>query len=185
MITIKIPDREYYNEDTNEFISVKGPVLTMEHSLLSIRKWESKWHQPFMGKKEPTFEQMLDYFRCMTITPKDVGIEVFHGLSAENVAELKAYIGDSMTATTFHTYPGKKKGKASGPSIITAEVVYGWMFQNGIPLECEKWHFNQLMTLIRVCAQQGGVNPKMSKKDILAQNKALNEARKAKLGTRG
>jgi len=185
MLTINTPDREFFNEQTGEFLTVPGITLTMEHSLLSIRKWESKWHRAFLSKEEPTPEQMLDYFRCMTISPKNVDIKVFMSLSLENIQTIKEYINDTMTATTFSSYMNSKRGARKGPKIVTAEVVYGWMVDYGIPFECEKWHYNQLMTLIRVCAQQNAGNPKMSKKDVLAQNRALNEARKSKLGTKG
>lgn len=186
MLTITTPDREFFNEKTGEFLTVKGTTLTMEHSLLSIRKWESKWHRPFLSAEEPTVEQMLDYFRCMTITPKNVDAKVFNGLSYENIQKIKEYINDPMTATTFRSRPNSaRRGGNHGPKIITAEVVYGWMVEYGIPFECERWHYNQLMTLVRVCAQQNSMSPKMTKKEILSENRALNEARKAKLGTKG
>lgn len=182
MLRIIIPETEVYDEVKGEFSYVREQTLCLEHSLLSISKWESKWHTPFIvrSKKEShTNEQMLDYIRCMTIN-KEVDPLVYASLTPKNLAEINAYISDPMTATTVKDGPGAPfRGE-----IVTSELIYYWMVSLNIPIECEKWHINRLIMLIKVCAAKN--NPKkMSNRAILSQNRALNEARKKAYGTRG
>lgn len=183
MLHITIPEQEYYDENREEFINIKAQSLTMEHSLISISKWEAKWKKSyFSDTTQKTEEEILDYFRCMTITPQKIDPIVFKGLSKENVEQITAYINDPMTATTI------KENQARGgrKEIITSEIVYYWMIAQQIPIEFEKWHINRLLTLIKVCAIKNDPNPKkMNKGAIMRQNRALNKARRARMGTRG
>lgn len=183
MLKIVIPETEYYDEGTNQFVTVKEQTLMLEHSLVSISKWESKWHKPFLHQGEDfSEEEALDYFRCMTIT-QNVNPLVYHALTPTNILEIKEYIDNPMTATTIKKLPGG--GGKHANRIITSEVIYYWMVSHQIPSEYEKWHLARLLTLIQVCNIENGPKKNMSKKDIYAQNKALNEARRKRFGSSG
>lgn len=179
MLQIKIPDVEFYDERTNEFVIQKGCVLTMEHSLLSLAKWESKWHIPFLSDKDKTDEQLLDYYRCMTIT-KNVKPSVFNNFDSRIVKAISDYMNDPMTATWFND-----RGRNNDRSVITAEILYYDMIALGIPFECEKWHLNRLLTLIRVVSEKSKPPKKMTRDEVLAQQRRLNAERRAKMKTKG
>lgn len=176
MLQITIPEREYYDEATEMFIHVKKQSLCLEHSLISISKWESKTTKPFLKTLERiTPSEFMEYIRCMTITP-NVDPLVYNGLTEQNIKEIQNYTEAKMTATTF-----SDNRQSGGRQIITSELIYYWMTTFNIPFECEKWHINRLLTLIRICSIKS--NPKghkMSKKQIYEQNRALNSARKGK-----
>ena len=179
MLTITIPDSELFNEATQEFLKVKGQTITLEHSLVSVSKWESKWKKPFLGYGEKTEEEIMYYIRCMTIT-QNVNPIIYSGLTNENLKEIMAYIDDKMTATTF-----KDNQQRHSREIITAEIIYYWMVELGIPFECQKWHLNRLLTLVNVCSIKQAPAKKMSRKDAMAQQSQLNAARRAKFKSRG
>lgn len=179
MLTIKIPDREWFNDATQEFITVKGTTLQLEHSLVSLSKWEAKWNIPFLSKDEKTIEQTLDYIRCMTIT-QNVNPMVYEQLSEENIEQINNYINTSKTATTFNNLDHK-----SSREIVTSELIYYWMIALNVPMECQKWHLNRLLTLIRVCNAKNAPPKKMSARDIMSRNSALNAARRKKYNTKG
>ena len=178
MLQITIPSFEYYDEKENMIVSVKGQDLQLEHSLVSISKWESKWKKPFLDPNPKTRAETIDYVRCMTLT-QNVKPALYQGLTYDNIKQVNDYIMDPMTATTFKKRPIKSSG------IATSEVIYCSMFQLEIPKECEKWHLNRLLTLIRVCDEKGQPGKKMSKRDVMSQYRSLNAARRAKYGTRG
>lgn len=179
MLILKIPEQEYYNNLTGEFVNCRACTLKLEHSLVSISKWESKWKKPFLTDKEKTPAEFIDYIRCMTIN-QDVPEEAYQLLGYDNVKKIEEYIMDSATATTV-TDRRKGGGKSETP---TSELIYYWMISNGIPFECEKWRLNRLITLIKVCNAKG--NPQqMSKQEIYAMNAALNSSRRAATGSRG
>lgn len=178
--TIVVKPRELYDEEHHRFIQVKETKVVLEHSLLSVKKWESKFKKPFLVENAlDTTEKILYYFECMTISPQNPDPNLYLCFTQEDIKELMDYINDPMTATWF----GEDKRKNKKPfkkEIITAEVLYWEMIQLQIPIEFQKWHLNQLLTLIRVCNAKN--NPeKMSKKDILAQNAEINRARHAKM----
>lgn len=175
MLTIRIPAVDFWDESKEEFVSTKEQTLRLEHSLVSISKWESKWHKPFLSKKEKTIEEILDYIRCMTIT-QNINPDVYGRLTNDNIARINDYIDDSMTATWFSD---EKRPKASG-KVITSEVIYYWMVTLNIPFECQKWHLNRLLTLIRVCNEENKTPKKLSRSEILRRNAALNAARRKK-----
>lgn len=180
MHKIVVKGREFFDERTEEFVSTKDTVLCLEHSLISVSKWESKWHKPFLSTQNKTEEEMLDYIRCMTIT-QNVDNNVYYGLSQDNLMEIKNYMEDPMTATWFNDKNNPKSKQKS----VTAELIYYWMISLGIPIELEKWHLNRLLTLIRVCNLENAPKKKMKRGDILKQNTALNQARRGMLGTTG
>lgn len=181
MLTITIPGVELFNEETMEFSYGEGATLTLEHSLISLSKWESIWHKPFLSEKDAmTPEETISYVKCMCMS-QHVNEEVFNRLTTKNLEEIKAYIGDSMTATTFSD---EKRGSGRR-EILTNEVIYGQMFALQIPFECQKWHLNRLLTLIKVCNLRNQPQKKMNKADILSRNARINAERKARLGTNG
>lgn len=173
-LVITIPDRELFNEETCEFVKVKGATLKLEHSLVSISKWESKWKKPFLEGIQPG-EETIDYIKFMTLT-QNIDPMVYIGMPSDVMKQIDNYIDDKMTATTI-TRRNQKRGRKR---IITSELVYCWMIQLGIPIEFQKWHFNRLMTLIEVCEAEGQPPQKMSPKEIRQQNAALNAARRKK-----
>lgn len=170
MLQISIPAQEYFDERTEEFINVKAYTLQLEHSLISISKWEAKWQKPFLGKEEKTEEETIDYIRCMTIT-QNVDPMAYYAIPRDELERIKAYIHAPMTATWFNDRDNRPPTR----KIITSELIYYWMVANSIPFECEKWHFNRLMTLIRICGEKNQPAKKMSKQDrkaLMAQRRA-------------
>lgn len=183
MLHITIPAREFY--DGKEFFNVKEYELTLEHSLVSISKWESKWKKPFIGDDEKTVEEQLDYVKCMTITQR-VPDHVYSGLTTKNMEDVQEYIGDSRTATFFTERKNPNQHGVKKKETITSELIYYWMIGLEVPMECQKWHLNRLLTLIRICNIKNNKNPKkMGKKNTLANNHKVNAARRAKMGTSG
>ena len=185
MLRIEVPpvEAEYWSEEKQEFVyqeAFKGQVLQLEHSLVSLSKWESKHHKRFLDDDNKTSEEMLDYVRCMTIT-QNVDPKTYDNLTQKNLQEIKEYIEDPMTATTFN----ETSRPARNSERISAELIYYWMIALNIPPEYQKWHLNRLLTLIRVCNIKNTPAKKMSNKDILSRNRALNAARLKKHHTRG
>ena len=178
MLLLTIPPIEMYNESTNEFIYSKETTLTLEHSLVSLSKWESRWNKPFLSKEDKTIEETIDYIKCMTIT-QNVNPDVYNRLTNDNIKAINDYIEASMTATTFsdNGHPSRE--------IVTSELIYYWMISLNIPMECQKWHLNRLLTLIRVCNVKNTPPRKMSRREIMNRNAALNAARRKKYNSTG
>lgn len=181
MLQLAIPlGPEIFDDEKQEFVTPDTKILQLEHSLISLSKWESKWCKPFFGKEEKTPEETIDYIKCMTIT-QNVNDEVYTHLTRDNIMQVNKYIEAPMTATTFSK---SKNGKGSR-EIVTSELIYYWMITLNIPSEYQKWHLNRLLTLIQVCNVKNEPAKKMSNKEIMNRNRALNAARKKKLNTRG
>lgn len=180
MLQIVIPKLERWDEEAECFVVSQERTLQMEHSLVSLSKWESKWNKPFLSNQEKTTEEILDYIRCMILT-KNVDDDVLLFLNDKHITKIKEYIEAPMTATTF----SNKKKVGSNNEQITSELIYYWMIAMNIPWECQKWHLNRLITLIKVCEIKNQPPRKMSKREIMSRNSALNAERKKKMNTRG
>lgn len=184
MLKINIPEIQdlYVN---NQFINVPATTLELEHSLVSVHLWESKWHKPFLDNNDKSYEEIIDYVRCMTVFPEDVNPIVYRSLDQNAIKTIIDYINEPMTATWFS---GDKNSKVKGRNRrekVTAELIYYWMIASGIPYECREWHLNQLLTLIQVVSVKNGPEKKVSKREAAMQRKALNEARRAKYNSKG
>lgn len=181
MLQISIPiSPEGWDEEKQEFVEPQEKILQLEHSLVSVSKWESKWHKAFLTNNSKTDEEMFDYIRCMTIT-QNVDPSLYNYLTANNVEQIKAYIEDPMSATII----SKGSEGKSNREIVTSELIYYWMISLNIPMECQKWHLNRLLKLIEVCNIKNTPPKKRSKSDIMRSNAALNAARRKQLGTKG
>lgn len=179
MLTIEIPEQELFDDVNDRFVILKSKKLQLEHSLVSLSKWESKWERAFLGKEKMTDEQIIDYIRCMTIT-QNIDSSVYDRLTVDNIKDVDSYINRKMTATTFHNLQEKPDR-----SVVTAEIIYYWMITMGIPMECQKWHLNRLLTLIKVCALKNSPPRKMSKSTAMSRQRSLNAARRRATGSRG
>ena len=182
MLQIDIPiSPEGWDEEKQEFVEPKYKSLQLEHSLVSLSKWESKWHKSFLSHSDKTEEETLDYIKCMTVTT-NVDPDVYNHITREHIQKINDYITDPMTATCFSEK--EQKGKLNN-DVITSELVYYWMIALNIPFECQKWHLNRLITLIRVCNIKNQPPKKMGREELLKRNNALNAARRKKFNTKG
>ena len=182
---LEIKETEMFDDRTGRFVTVKPTTLSLEHSLISVSKWESKYHIPFLDEKREMTGAELDYYiQCMTINP-NVNPAVYACITPKQVEEILEYIKNPMTATWFGAKNNKRKGFGYGREIITSELIYGWMVSYGVPAEYEKWHLNRLLTLLQVCNEQNTPPKKMSKNDIIRDNDAINAARRAAMHSRG
>ena len=180
MLQLTIPANEQWDEQRQMFIQTKEQTLDLEHSLVSLSKWESKWNKPFLSKNGITQEETLDYIKCMTIT-KNVDPNIYTALTNEHIEMINKYIESPMTATTFND---SKQG-GHNREVITSELIYYWMIALQIPFECQKWHLNRLLTLIRVCNIKNAPPKKMSKRATASQYAQLNAARRKQMNTKG
>lgn len=179
MLEIIIPSIDLWDERKQEFVVLKGATLKLEHSLVSLSKWESKWRKPFLSKENKTQEETIDYIKCMTLT-QNVDPNIYQYINNETVNKILSYINEPMTATTF-----REEKKGGSREIITSELIYYWMIALNIPFECQKWHLNRLLTLIRVCDIKNQPPKKMSKREIMSRNASLNAARRKQLNSKG
>lgn len=180
MLQITIPAGEMYDERDQTFISIKGQTLQLEHSLISLSKWESKWCKSFLSNPDKNLEETIDYIRCMTLN-NNVDPNVYLFLTNENIKEINDYIAAPMTATYFSE---DKTGRKNN-EIITSELIYYWMIAQNIPVDFQKWHLNRLLTLIRVCNIKNSPPKKHSKRELMSRNAALNAARRKQFNTKG
>lgn len=176
MLTLEVAQKELFDERTGEFTIIPKMELRLEHSLISLSKWESKWKKPFLNLETPTMEELIDYICCMSID-KTIDYKVIATLPMEDITKIRDYIADPRTATTVSDRRGRRGGKKE---VYTSELLYYYMIYYGIPFQCEKWHLNRLLMLIRVCGVKGGTtNQEMTLNEIFAQNTKLNNARRA------
>lgn len=179
MLTIVLPKIELYDSKENLFINYDEQIIHLEHSLVAISKWESKFHKSFFLEGNRTTDEILFYIECMIIESESV-LYLHERLTDEILSTIDEYMGDIMTATTFSSI--KSKGRAE---IVTSELVYYWMVSFGIPFECQYWHISRLMTLIQICCVKNSPSKKMSKKEQALMNSKINQMRRKKLNTTG
>lgn len=180
MLEITVPGEEAYDEISQLFTTVGDTTLQLEHSLISLSKWESEFQKPFLSSDEKTSEETDAYIKAMVLTP-DFPPEVLSRLSSKNYEQINEYIGNKMSATWFTELPGAPKSSEA----ITSELIYYWLVSFGIPFEVQTWHLNRLLTLVRVCNVKSQKPQKMTREQIAARNRELNAQRRAQLGTRG
>ncbi len=180
MLSVFIPAEELWDEHKEEFVRRAAVTLQLEHSLVSISKWEARWNKPFLSKAEKTYEETLDYIRCMTLT-QNVPPDSYGRIPGEGFSQIQKYIDAPMTATTFSKDPPGSVNRET----ITSEIIYYWMIEFGIPFECQKWHLNRLLTLIKVCERKSRPQKKMGAQKLMARNRRLNAARRSMLHSRG
>ena len=179
MLTLVVPAREFFDDQAQIFITIPGQTICLEHSLISLRRWESNWQKPYLSKIPKTKMELLDYIRCMSVN-KEIPLETVMALSEAQLKKINNYIEAAMTATTF-----SKDDASPSRQIMTAEIIYWQMINNKIPFECEKWHLNRLFTLIRVCSLKNQSPKKMSKQQIVNRNKQINQERRAQMNSKG
>lgn len=180
MLTLTIEDTEFFNETIEEYVPVKGQTLELEHSLISLSKWESKWGQAWLGRKEKTAEQAEDYIVQMTLT-RNVNPLLYQALTPAHYKEVADYINRRMTATWFTENPNEPPSS----EVVTAELIYYWMIALEIPFECQKWHLDRLLTLIQVCNRKNQPPKKVDRREALERQRALNAARRAQYNSKG
>lgn len=179
MLRIIVPGGELFNEETNEFTEFDPVVLDLEHSLVSLSKWESKFQKPFLVGGEKSSEEVLGYVEAMVLT-LDFPKEALTRLSNANLSEINDYIDSSQSATTFSDKASNSRGE-----IVTSELIYYWMIGFNIPIECENWHLNRLFALLKICSIKNSKEKKMSPQALAERNRKLNEERRKKLNSRG
>lgn len=179
MLTLVVAAREFYDEVKGEFINIPEQTLYLEHSLISLSRWESIWKKPYLSKTPKTKIEILDYIRCMSVN-KSISSEVVMSLSDDQFRQINNYIEAPMTATTF-----QKDNTPPNRQIMTAEMIYWEMISNQIPFDCEKWHLNRLFTLIRVCGIKSQKPKKMGRQETINRNRQINQARRAQLNSKG
>lgn len=185
MLKITIPGIENWDKENQEFVYTDSVELVLEHSLVSLSKWEAEFEKPFLGPDQKTTEETLGYFRHMTLTP-DISPEVYNRLTDDHVHQINQYLGAKMTATWFVDH--SQKPNRGRKEIITSEIIYNWMLDMKIPFDRETWHLNKLITLIKVRNEKNSPNQKgnkMTPREVAQRNRELNEQRLAKLGTSG
>lgn len=180
MLRIIVEGDENFDEEKQEFLNVEDVVLDLEHSLLSLSKWESKYQKPFLSSNNKSSEEMFGYLAAMIMTP-NVESDVLYRCSQDTIDRIQEYIDSPQSATTFGMMPERK-----GPGeIITAELIYYWMVAFNIPFECETWHLNRLFALIRICNIKNSKPKRIPKHEMAMRNRELNAQRRAQLGTSG
>lgn len=180
MLNLVVFGTEYFDEETETFETVGSFELKLEHSLISLSKWESKHQKPFLTYESKTPTEILSYVESMIIT-KNYPEDLFTRLTQKNLDEINAYIESKESATTFGSMP-ERRGRGE---VITSELIYYWMVAFNIPFECERWHLNRLFALIRICNIKNSKPKKMSRNELIQRNRELNEQRKAEFNTRG
>lgn len=180
MLIIDVPKADLFDEDTQQFVTFNGESLALEHSLVSLSKWEEITEKPFLGREEKTREETIEYIKCMNSSPVN-DPNVYMNMTSSNFDDISKYIDRKMTATTFKEIPGSRN---SG-EFITAEIIYYWMIALQVPIEFQYWHLNKLLTLIKVLNLKNAPAKKMGKQSAAQQRRMLNDQRLAQMNTTG
>lgn len=182
MLKIIVGEQDLFDEETSTFTtSGTGVELILEHSLVSVSKWESKFKKPFLAGTEKNREETMAYIEAMIVSPVDHPLDIVTMLVAADVAKINEYIESTESATTFPNAP-QSKGRTE---TITSELIYYWMVTFNIPFECERWHLNRLLTLIRICAAKNSKPKKMGRNEAAQRQRQLNMERRAQLNSSG
>lgn len=180
MLKIIVLGEEFYDEVTESFNTVGDLVLELEHSLVSLSKWESEFQKPFLSPGKKTTQEVYDYIKTMILS-EEYPSNILDRFSAENFQQINDYIESKQSATTF----GEMPPNSGRSEVITSELIYYWMVTFNIPFECEVWHLNRLFALIRICNVKNSKPKKMSRNQLAQRNRELNAQRKEQLGTTG
>ena len=180
MLRLSIVTTEGYDEINSEFVDGVAVEIELEHSLVSLSKWESKHEKPFLSEEKLSNKLLMDYIKMMVIGD-DPGENVWSKLSPGNIQEIQEYINAKMTATWFN----EPQATPAAREVVTAEIIYYWMITLGIPFECQHWHLNRLLTLIKVCNYKNAPKKKMGRSEAAIQQRELNRMRRQQLGTTG
>jgi len=180
MLKLIIPQEESFDEATNRFVVTKATILEFEHSLASLSKWESTFERPFLSNDKKSSEEVIAYVEMMLLTP-DVSVETLESLTQVHYDKINQYISSKQTATTINEV--RKGGR--GGEVITAEIIYYWMVSMGIPFECQYWHLNRLLMLIKVINRKNEPSRKLGRNEAARKQRELNEQRRAQFNTRG
>lgn len=184
MLEIIVPKQELFDDSKQEFVELPTVTIQLEHSLVSLSKWESKWEKPFLDDRKKTDAESVDYVRCM-VTTKNYDPAVLSRLDSDQVEQISEYIDAKMTATWFNEPKSKPTGKKE---VVTAELIYYWMISLTIPFECQHWHLNRLLTLVKVCNEKNKPEKdrrKMSRSELASRNRELNAQRRAQMKSSG
>lgn len=181
MLPIHVEARELWDEENQQFINTEPFDLLLEHSLFSISKWEAKYHKPYITS-DKTAEEALDYLSMMVIGKQPDPI-VFRLLTEDQIKKINKYINDPMTATVFSEEEEKEaNGQQKRNKFVTSEEIYYWMTAQNIPFECQYWHLNRLITLVKICAIENKPKDKKKKRmtssDLAARRAKMEAARK-------
>lgn len=183
ILHITIPGKENWDSVKEEFIYEEDAELYLQHSLVTVAEWEARWKISFLDTDNKTPEQITDYIKIMTINQNEVDDSVYKRLTKENLDEINRYLKDEMSATTI-TDHGTPESNGRN-EIITAEIVYYWMFSHNVPVEFENWHFNRLITLLKTCNIKSNPDNKMTKQETAKMYAEMNKARRQKYNSKG
>lgn len=177
MLKLLIDSFDVWDDNSQEFITYDKKTICLEHSLLSVSKWESIYKKPFLNESEKSPQEVIDYFKCMLIDESDS--VYLNNISDKDVQKIQEYIEDPMTASWVSGDTSRDR------SVITSELIYYWMVSAQIPFETERWHLNRLLMLIRIFGEKTNPSRKKSRAQIIEEQRRLNNERRAKLGTNG
>ena len=180
MLRLTLLGAEFYDENKEEFITIGYVEIQLEHSLVSLSKWESKFQRPFLNTEDKSPEELFYYIEAMIISPI-YPVDIRTRFSQDNINQINKYIESKESATTFGVMP-ERRGRGE---VITSELIYYWMVAFQIPFECEYWHLNRLFALIRICNIKNSKPKKMSRNEIASRNRELNAIRRAQYNTNG
>lgn len=153
--------------------------LQFEHSLRSLSKWESKNKIAFLAGREKTPAQMVDYYRCMLLSPEDP--DLVYLLDPSQMEELTNYINENQTASSV---PNEGPTQYN-PETTTSELVYFWMTALKINWEAQDWHFSRLMMLVQITSYKQQPPKKRNPREVLSDMRRENERRKKLFNTSG
>ena len=181
MLIIKVEEQEFFDSKKAMFFNTKPLTVRMEHSLISIAKWEAFWEKPYLGTLGKTpgisgIREETHYIKCMIIG--DVPDYIPEIIVQNNLKEIQEYITKPYSATKVY----RKGPQPPSRQIVTTELIYYWMVRFGIPMECQRWHFNRLLMLIDVCNVKDQAASKKGTLSEVSSAKYMDDLNKARRG---